>query len=554
MKHEFMKQLAAGVPHARRAMDRKTGRFLAPNGGWAVTRQDCILALALLYTTPGTGRHGDKTVLDLARRGGDALCAAQDEAGQFEFVKVDGSRWGKIYMPWTIFHWCEAYALLRDVLDRATRKRWERGLTRAYEGLARTHERPINHNIPMWNGMSLVRGAQVFEREAWHTIGKRLIEHNMAHLHPHGYWPEGDGPTYGYNCVYIHALGLYHAFTGDRRVMPALRKAVTFQTTFCYPDGSGIAAVDGRQRYHAQLGTMGWPGYSLTAAGRRLMELSWPGMKAAHEDLPNAHLASTCQYLPDDTSTAPLLVDRKRARTVYRKSALVRRHDAWTLCVSGYGTPPASRAANSTARWIMTRSNCLSVWHDKLGVIVGGGHSKHAPLFATFDLWQDGAERVEPDRAAFNHRDGEEVVRLYYGELSCLLRLRPRGDRLDITFELPARTARQAQVRAGLVMLPEHGSALRWTAAGRPRVDVTNTLDPRRAIAVSWTPGDGHRQRRVHAAGWTLDMPEESSLAYPVYPFNPYAIDDASAPDEARLTVGAGFTNSRSRTFTLRVT
>ena len=505
MKQSMLKLLAAGVPTARRTIDRKTGRFLAANGGWAVTQQDCILPLALLYTTPGTDMHGDRAVFDLARRGGDALCDAQDGAGQFEFVKVDGSRWGKIHMPWTIVHWCEAYALLRERFDRAARQRWERGLTLAYEGLARTYERPVNHNIPTWNGMSLVRGAQVFGREAWHAVGRRLIEHNIAHLHPHGYWPEGDGPTYGYNRVYIHALGLYHAFTGDRQVIPALRKAVTFQTTFCYPDGSGIAAIDGRQRYHAQGNAMGWPGYSLSAEGRRLIERSWPGLKQKHEGLPSPHLASTCQYLPDDASTASLLVDRRRARTVYRKSALVRRQGAWTLCVSGYGTPPASRAANRTARWIMTPSNCLSVWHDKLGVIIGGGHSKHAPLFATFDLWQDGAQRVEPDRAVFNERNGEDVARLHYGELSCVLRLRPRGDRLDITFELPARTARLAQVRAGFVMLPEHGSKLRWTAAGRPKVDVTNTLDPQRAIAVAWTPGDGYRRRKVSGAGWTLE-------------------------------------------------
>lgn len=553
MKREFLKQLAGCVPYARKTIDRRTGRFLAENGGWAVTHQDSIFPLALLFVEKGTSCHANPAILDLATRGGNALCDAQDDKGQFEFVKIDGSRWGKIYMPWTIYHWCEAFALLRDILDKRSVRRWERGLIRAYEGLAEQNERPINHNIPTWNGMSLVRGAQVFGREEWHAIGTRVIKHNVAHLHPHGYWPEGDGPTYGYNRVYIHAIGLYHHFTSDRSVLEPLKRAVEFQTTFIYPDGSAIADVDGRQRYHSEPNTTGWPGYALFPRGQRLIDIQWQHFRKQPGKLPTAHLASAFQHTPDEHHTQPLHVDKPRARVVFRKSSLIRRHGAWMLSVSGYGTPPESRAAINNQRWIMTRSNCLSVWHDKLGVIIGGGHSKSAPLFATFDVWDHGAQRLEPDKADFTSRNGEEIARLHYGPFICVLRLKPHGNKLDITFELPPETARRAQVRAGFTLMPKHGSALRWTATGKPRVDTTHTLDPRRAIGVSWSKGDGYSNRRVTGEGWLLHMPEESNLAYPVYPFNPYAIDDVSPPHDARMALGATFKNDRTRCFTLEV-
>lgn len=553
MRDQFLKHLAKSASYAEQTVDAKTGRFLAPNGGWAVTHQDSILPLALVYKQSGTTRHGDAKLLKLAQCGGDALCDAQDETGQFEFIKIDGSRWGKIYQPWTIYHWCEAYALLRDDLDAKSRARWEKGLTLAYDGLARIYERPVNHNIPTWNGMSLVRGAQVFGNDKWHAVGKRLIEFNAEHLHPHGYWPEGDGPTYGYNRVYLHALGLYHLFTGDKQVLAPIRTALKFLTMFVYPDGTGIAAIDGRQRYHIDTNPMGWPAMMLTGEGQRLVELQWQKHKHCGHGLPAPHIATAWQHYPQRFDAAPLLADKGKLRTVFRGSALLRRHDKWMVCASGYGTPPDSRAGNARNRWIMTRSNCLSVWHDKLGVIIGGGHSKQNALYATFDVWHEGAQRLEPDKATFSQRNGEEVITFHYGPLKCLLRLKPRGSKLDITFELPAATAKAAQVRGGFTIMPEHGSKLRWTAVGKPKVDTSNELDPRRAIGVSWNKGDGYRNRRVYGKGWTLDMPEESTLSYPVYPFNPYAIDDAAPPTDARMSLGTTFTTGRSRTFTLTV-
>ena len=62
---------------------------------------------------------------------------------------------------------------------------------------------------------------QLFDRPEWLRIGTAQILHAVQEQHPHGFWPEGDGPVMGYNLVYTHAIGLDHAFTGDKRVLPA---------------------------------------------------------------------------------------------------------------------------------------------------------------------------------------------------------------------------------------------------------------------------------------------------------------------------------------------
>jgi len=69
--------LADGVATAKKEFDSESGKFLAPNGGWAVTKQDIISPLALLYVTPGTKWYGKNEILQLACRGGDALRSSQ---------------------------------------------------------------------------------------------------------------------------------------------------------------------------------------------------------------------------------------------------------------------------------------------------------------------------------------------------------------------------------------------------------------------------------------------------------------------------------------------
>lgn len=545
----ILQRLASGVPRAIRGFDRKTGRFLAPNGGWAVTNQDIVYPLALLYVTPGTRYHRQKRILDLCARAGDAWRDFQDPNGAFEFIKTDGSRWGKIFMPWSIYHWLETFILLESSLDRPRAARWRTGLRLAYEGLASTTKTPSAHNIPTWNGMSLTRAGQFFNRPDWLAVGRRQCRFSAAAQDPHGFWAEGDGPTTLYNFVYMHALGLYYAFTGDRAVEPALRRGTEFHTAFLYPDLTSVETVDGRVRYHAAPNTRGWPAFSRYPRGRRLVrrlvESGVGGLDPA--------LASAFQHRADGPE-APLPLEARACRMVYHGKALLRRHGDWFTCVSGYAAPPANRPRSSRNRWIKTRSNSLGVWHRKTGLLIGGGNSKHDPLFATFEVWENGAMRLEPDSVAFSCRGGRETVAFRYGTLRCLLHIRPLDSRrLELAFELPAATRRRASVRGAFTLRLKAGSAIRWSARAKLPVDRRETVDPRRAMAVWWDPAGGYRQRMLTGPGWTLEMPADSAFEYPVYPFNPYAIDNQAPPEDCVGVVSVDLQKQTRGRFLLRV-
>jgi hypothetical protein len=545
VRKQLLRYLSRGVESAAEQFDSGTGRFLAANGGWAVTNQDVIFPLALLHETPGTAYYGDRKVLRLCLRGGDALRDWQDAEGRFEFIKTDGSRWGMIYMPWSIYHWLETWVLLRDRMDGARRRRWEKGLQLAYNGLARECATPRAHNIPTWNGMSLVRAGHVFDRADWVEAGRRQVLFSAAEQHPDGYWPEGVGPTTGYNLVYVHALGLYYAFTRDRAVLKPLRRAVRFHATFTYPDGSPVETVDGRQRYHRGPFVTGWPGLSIFPEGRRLVSVLCKSLMKQGRGGLIPHLASAWQHLSDGAE-APL-PHEEQARIIYHGRALVRRSGPWFICMSGYVPPQQARPALSRNRWIITRANCLSVWHKRLGLLVGGGNSKHDPFFATFEVWTDGAMRIEPDRVTFSRLGNADVARFRFGKTTCTLSVKTTASgALEVEFQAPAQAARRGQVSAGLTLPLPAGTKLRW------KRNHSAVLDPMQALGAAWTEKDRRADCVLKGEGWTISVPPECALSYPAYPFNPYAINDASPTEYAAAVLNIGFMRGRRRKIVLR--
>ena len=552
MNKKILTGMASGIDAAQARLDPKSHKFLAANGGWAVTLNDIIFPLALLYSHAKSPVAGEDRVLELAMRGGDGLRKAQSPDGRWEFEKVDGSKWGQTYMPWTIYHWCEAFALLRDIMPAARRRAWEEGLTLCYDGLASELAAPRSHNIPTWNGMSLVRGAELFDRPQWAEVGKRQIDYAIDKQHPGGYWPEGDGPTNGYNGVYIHAVGLYHALTGDRSALACLKRAVNFRSTFAYPDGSAVETVDGRQRYHTGLAAMGLPGLSLFPNGRRLIALGLKSTGSKKIGL-SPQWASYVQH--GHTGEAPPLPQEgKTHREVYRKSALTRRSGPWFYTVSAYAPKPENRHSVAVTRWYMSRSNTLSVWHDAMGLLVGGGHSKHDPFFCTFEVWKDEAWIQEPTAARFSHAAGEDRIRLMYGDIACDLRIKPKGPKqLAITFAAPPASLKKAQIRAHFTLRLPPDSPIGWTGAGKSKVEANHTADPRRSIGVAWRPDDEFTKRTLAGKGWSIDMPSASSFHYPTYPFNPYAIDNAAGPNDALAVMVAELGMAGEQTFVIRV-
>ena len=130
----------------------------------------------------------------------------------------------------------EAYALLREELGEARRRRWKEGLTLAHDGQAREVRDLEVHNIPCWKAMSCCRAGQLLARPDWQEAGAAMIRAVVAAQQPGGYWAEHGGPSTLYNCVYVHGLGLYYKFTGDASLLPALQAATEFHQSFHLPE------------------------------------------------------------------------------------------------------------------------------------------------------------------------------------------------------------------------------------------------------------------------------------------------------------------------------
>lgn len=496
------------------SFDAKTGRFpsppvgpLAPGAkpeetGWFICNQDIVYGMAVLYATPGTKFHGDKKLLDTAFRAGDAIRDFQYPDGQVEFLKADGSRWGPTYMPWTNYAWLEAFALLGGEMDAARRARWKEGLTLAHDGQAREIDGGRIHNIPCWKAMSCYRAGVIFDRADWRKVGTTMIERTIAAQRPGGYWDEHGGPTAAYNFVYVHGVGLYYVFSGDERARPALEAAAEFHQAFTYPDGSVVETADGRVKYGKGIPLKGWPGFSATPVGRRLVKYYAERLDAARDGgggFFGGAFGSAVQHLLDGDE-APILLDREEFREPYRDLALLVRSGPWFACLSAVATEPVA------SRWGQDRQAFLSLWHGEHGLLLGGGNSKDQPEWSTFVA--DG--RTLPSRGEI--LSGGEGVALEYGRVRCTLKLRSEGARVSIEGAADGGPALQQfvlKVKAGDAVKSERG---REAVLG--------------ADALHWGLQDLGAWLEVK--GLRIEVPHGAEFRWPTAAFNPYAIDGAA--------------------------
>ena len=514
MKDLFLRRLVAGAPKVLETFDAATGRFMTPGYsgpdlGWAVTNQDVMYPLALLYKTahPANPYYSDRKILEVVSQAGSAVRDWQYPDGQVEFIKIDGSKWGPTYMPWTQFHWVEAYRLIRDDLDEATRRRWEEGLTLAFDGTARQISKDYRvHNIPAWHGMTLVRAGQVFGRKDWGDVGREMIRRTVAAQTQHGYWNEHGGPTTSYNLVYVHAIGLYHAFTGDDSMRECLQRSLEFHMTFTYPNGCAVETIDGRVKYHDRVPDRCLTAYSVFPQGRRFVRfLMEQAQGHEHGETCTPATASAFEHYHDGAE-APIPQDRDSYERTMGELARVVRQGKWFSCVSAIITEPEDN------RWGMDRQSFVSLYHDDAGLIIGGGNSKDQPAWSNFIL----GDYSLPTAASLVPGG----VELEYPPAACSILVEHEADQAAITMSADLVSGSE-DVQCRLPVHVVSGKSLQTGKGERlatdgHRIKVTGK-------DVHWIGGDG----------WRIDLPVDATFEYPVFPFNPYAKDGKAPLDEA---------------------
>jgi hypothetical protein len=529
-KRECLADLVSQVPGILASQNPQTGRF--GKGIWIVTDQNPMFPLAVAWHWRDAANpfFHSATVLAAIMSAGDALIADQDAAGQWVFRKKDGSTWGNIYMPWTYSRWIRAFALIREAMPEDRRARWETALRLGFGGIAKQVAGSRVQNIPAHHAMALQFAAKTLNQPEWARVGATYMRKVVAEQHSDGYWTEHSGPVVAYGFVYVDALGTYYAVTHDPQVLPALQKVARFHANFTYPDGTSIETVDERNPYHPTV-VLPNVGFTFSPDGRSYFARQLALLRAAKKKIDPDAAASLLMWGEEGPGSEKPGVRGDFDYALLSGDAAIRRRGPWFIVVSALTAP------QSPVRWIQDRQNFVSVYHDKAGLILGGGNTKLQPGWSNFTIG---------DIATFFHQPGDENPKFappagvrHIPERAQLL----SGGRFGVQLWYGERTAEIAFDIAGPDKLTMHlngaaGLAAHVTVLPKLKSEVSSSAGAKAALgdaAWNWTPQQAGTWMRQGAV--RIGYPAGAPVRWPVLPHDPYKKDGAATVDEARIVV-----------------
>jgi len=536
----FLKPLVEAVPEILESQDEE-GRF--GTDPWICRDQHQIFPLAAAWTLENAANPyaKDDKILKAIMDGGDVLIREADNKGMWTFRKKDNSTWGQIYMPWTYSRWIRAFCLIKDAMPAERRERWEKALLRGYEGISKTCLAHV-HNIPAHHAMGLYFAGRCLDREDWRKQAADFMGKVVAEQHRDGYWSEHFGPVVAYNFVYTDSLGTYFSASGDQSVLNALRKGALFHANFTYPNGTCVETIDERNGYSSSI-RLGNVGFTFTPEGRGYL------LRQA-----KLHLAQGKTFSPDFCASMLLYGEAgdavappgglERSRFVLGDGdALILREAPWFLCLSAFTcTPPESR-------WIQDRQNYLSLYHDDVGVFLGGGNTKLQPLLSSFTVGDTSLLKHEPgdenpdflpeidllwtaQDAQLGGDPKRPILTLNYGKERCVLAVElGEGNTAKLIVSAPRGSG--ALVEAHLPFLRGFGAV---------------EAESGEAAELGETPFEWTAQEAGGAFSYgdlSVSMPQGSRLVWPVLPHNPYKKDGATDYRSGRLVLTVPFSPER---------
>lgn len=548
-KKEFLPYLVDDIPRILKSQNKETGGF--GTEPWISTDQNAIFPLAAAWAIKDDANpwYHKPEVLDAVMLGGDKLIAEQKPNGKWLFRKKDNSTWGDIYMPWTYTRWMRAYVLIKDAMPADRREKWEKGLKLGMEGIAREETVKRLANIPCMNAMGLYIAGKEFNRPDW-CEKARAYEHKVVdYQSPAGFWSEHAGPVVMYNRVYLDALGTYYAISGDKYVLPALQRAAKFHVAMTYPDGSAVETVDERNGYEGGI-FMPNVGYTFSPEGRGYLKRQVELKKAAGRSVMIADAAASyILYGEMGEATPPPAADKPSVQLLSDHNAMTRREGEWFVCLSAYHTNV------SRSRWIQDRQNLVSLFHDRVGLIVGGGNTKMQPLWSTFTVGDisllkhkpgdESPEFVPPIALWHTPNDAaidEDQMRLLlqYNVVKCQVRVDlsdPKRAKIIYITEGPAPkdsgetdVSARGPIEAHVPLIAHIGSE--WsTAAGKSGKLSDEPIDLKAGAAGGWFAHHGYR----------VNLPAGATVKWPVLPHNQYVKDGHAEPKEGRVVITLPF-------------
>ncbi len=548
-REPFLKALVKGVPSMLKSQDPATGRF--GSQPWICTDQNVLFPLAAAWAIqdPANPYYHDPKVLNAIMAGGDALIADQDKHGAWIFRKKDNSTWGQTLMPWTYSRWIRAYQLIKDAMPAERRQHWEKGLLLGFTNISKSCLGSIK-NIPTHHAMALYCAGVCFDREDWKKQAREFMARVAREQSPAGWWSEHSGPVVAYNFVYVEAFGVYYSMSHDPAVLEVLKRSALFHGTFIYPNGTMVETVDERNPYesgtaHGNVGFSFTPvegnvGFSFTPEGRGFLQHQFQLRKwSITADEAASHLIHG-----ERGPLAPIAADSdERLNVIGNNDAMVLRHKPWFICLSAF------TCGLSNARWIQDRQNFVSVYQDRVGLIVGGGNTNFQPFWSNFTvgktthlppnpgdenpdfklkgdlIYMPSAAQLHSDKVAPN-------LELTYGPENCRVTVRPLDDnRLTLACEA---TGPAAQPVEGHITFLPHLSLEIKTASGKSAKLGDELIEWSAADMGAWFDLGPVR----------VTVPPGTKLVWPKKRHNPYKKDGSSTLREARLVLCLPFSST----------
>jgi hypothetical protein len=472
-----------------------------------------ILAPAVFYSKkhPANKRYRDPRMLKLAFRIGD-LMAEESKNGNYE-SRADSD--------WEIYMWLETYRLLLNELGAARKILWEKEILKNVQPLEEKCTERINfawYNTP-YTGTSpnhysiyasiIYIAGEVFNNERWKSIGKQIL-HRFAteEQSPDGYWGElvNSSPTIGYNHLTLGSVALYWEHSGDTSVLPALRRATDFHKYFTYPNGEPVEVMNDRNRHW---GVSPWGMFAFTnyPDGRRYAQFLTSFFTQGNMDvnLLGRMAQNALYYHEGQLESIPQDQPEYSYRT--KEPAGINKNGPWVVALSGLISPKAV-----INQFYLDRQSHISIFHEKLGLIITGANSKRQPELATFHEKLQGEYFHIPISSRLQM--GTDTCRLslaYNSFFADMYMPTPSEKEVRFRFVISGVGKPSEDSRLNLQLCLKDGETLE-TATGRKIILGTETIE--------LSPQDIGGWIRHH--GWTLNVDPAAKLTWPVYPFNPY--------------------------------
>lgn len=480
-----------------------------------------IMASSVLYAKkhPANKVYHNLRFLELSIRIGDFL-ANESEKGHLAHRNWDG------YM------WLEAYRLLENKLGEERRQRWKRGIIKI---LSPDVEYSITlassawYNTPFLNTSSnhysiyasvIFLAGKVFGIKDWEKTGaKNMHRFATEEISPDGFWGEHNHylPTTGYNYLTTSSVALYWEYSKDPAALKALRSATNFHKYYTYPDGTPVEVINDRNRHWGR-SPWGHFGFTNFADGRRLAQFlaEYLNFQNLNMDVLGRIAQDALYYHDGPLHSIPR--DISKYSNKMSIDAGIRKNSPW---VAAYSALMGTQAINNP--FFLDRQGNLSIFHEKLGLIITGANSKRQPELATFQEKLEGTINHLPINTRLQMNDTSDRISLAFNTFFSDLYIPEfRNNEINFRFAIHGKGTPAEETELHLQLCLKEGEVLE-TAAGKKLILGKERIDLTPAEIGGW----------IRHHGWKLQVPSTAYLAWPVYPHNPYANAPETSLDKA---------------------